>query len=539
MGWNKILQSLRWSWAGSPMENAKLIWRGGQVLIKNCLCLLVAATGFFTGCLAQAQTLGTLHYFSETNDNGFGVETNGDGANPAASLILYSNRLYGTTANGGTNGTGTLFAVSLDGANFTILHTFGSGVESTFNFTNADGALPEAGLLFCGNRLYGTASHGGLFGSGTIYAVNTDGTGFTNIYSFTAASSQSSGYSNSDGAFPLSGLISWQGTLYGTTARGGVGGVGTVFAVTTNGMVFTNLHSFASFPTSSPFTNADGGSPYAGLIRCSNTLYGTTTFGGSAGLGTIFSLKTNGTDFTNLWVFGNLTNGAYPYGGLVLCSNVLYGTTYQGGIGDGTVFAVDTDGTDFHTLHTFNASDTNDSANPGSGLVLAGNTLFGTTVYGAWYPTESGSGSGSGKIFAVNMDGTGYTNLQTFAPLLPPSYFPPPYTNSSGANPDAGVVLAGDTLYGTTSGGGISGNGTIFSLNLAPSLNISISGPQVVLAWPEWAPNFGLQATTNLTWPAWTNISTLPAVVNGLDTVTDFPATFQEYYRLIQQTNSS
>src|SRR6266446_1955021 len=81
---------------------------------------------------------------------------------------------------------------------------------------NSDGAYPNAGLILSGNTLYGTARLGGSSGAGTVFAVNTAGTGFTTLYSFTAASTNSSGaYTNSDGAFPLAGLILSGDTLYG------------------------------------------------------------------------------------------------------------------------------------------------------------------------------------------------------------------------------------------------------------------------------------------------------------------------------------
>ena len=78
---------------------------------------------------------------------------------------------------GGSSGNGTVFAVNTDGTGFTTLHSFTGG---------SDGADPNAGLILSGNTLYGTASHGGSSGNGTVFAVNTDGTGFTNLHSFTA-----------------------------------------------------------------------------------------------------------------------------------------------------------------------------------------------------------------------------------------------------------------------------------------------------------------------------------------------------------------
>ena len=113
-------------------------------------------------------------------------------------------------------------------------------------YTNSDGAVPYAGLVLSGNTLYGTANSGGTFGNGTVFAVNTDGTGFTNLHSFTATAPVLRLYTNSDGANPWAGLILSGNTLYGTALCGGSSGNGTVFAVNTDGTGFTNLHSFTA-----------------------------------------------------------------------------------------------------------------------------------------------------------------------------------------------------------------------------------------------------------------------------------------------------
>ena len=77
-----------------------------------------------------------------------------------------------------------------------------------------------------------------------------------------------------------------------------------------------------------------------------------------------------------------------------------------------------------------------------NGLILSSNTLYGTTV--------SGGKWGSGTVFAINSDGTGFTNLHNFTyPYTPIFYIPG--TNSDGAYPQAGLVLSGNTLYGTAS----------------------------------------------------------------------------------------
>ena len=59
----------------------------------------------------------------------------------------------------------------------------------------------------------------------------------------------------------------------------------------------------------------------------------------------------------------------------------------------------------------------------------------------------SGGSSGNGTVFAVNTDGTGFTNLHSFTAASTNGLIPS--TNSDGANPEAGLILSGNTLYGT------------------------------------------------------------------------------------------
>jgi uncharacterized repeat protein (TIGR03803 family) len=141
------------------------------------------------------------------------IPINFDGANPIGGLILSNDALYGTTATGGSSDAGTVFAVHTDGTGFTVLHDFTGGI---------DGANPRAGLILSGNSLYGAAFAGGSWGWGEVFAVNTDGAEFTNLYSFTG---------RMDGANPIGGLVLSSNTLYGTTRNGGASGRGTVFSL--------------------------------------------------------------------------------------------------------------------------------------------------------------------------------------------------------------------------------------------------------------------------------------------------------------------
>ena len=249
---------------------------------------------------------------------------------------------------------------------FTTLHNFTASTGSFPNVTNSDGASPFGQLLLSGDTLYGAALSGGSSGNGTVFKINTDGSGFTNLYSFTGGN---------DGANPEGNLILSGNTLYGAAPEGGSLGYGTVFAVNTNGTSFTNLHSFA--------INSDGANSVGGLILSGNTLYGTTIRGGgNSGIGTMFAVNTNGTSFAKLITFFIGNDAANPEAGLILSGNTLFGTTYQGGSSGlgtlGTVFAVNTDGAGFTILHNFPVAPygtNSDGAQPYACLILSGNRL--------------------------------------------------------------------------------------------------------------------------------------------------------------------
>ena len=200
--------------------------------IKNLFLMpaLMAGLSLMLAGRVAAQTFSNLHSFGPmTNDpSDFYAEINSDGLHPEGSLILSGKTLYGTTSLGTPSGSGAVFAVNIDGSGFTNLHVFAVSVFNGFNShnTNADGVEPSAGLILSGNTLYGTTSQGTSAGVGTVFAVNTDGTGFTNLYNFTGTN---------DGTHPVAALLLSGNTLYGTTSGGGAFGYGTVFAVNTNG----------------------------------------------------------------------------------------------------------------------------------------------------------------------------------------------------------------------------------------------------------------------------------------------------------------
>jgi uncharacterized repeat protein (TIGR03803 family) len=486
-----------------------------------------------------AQTFTTLHSFTSGTTNSSGLITNSDGS-AIGNLLLSGSTLFGTAYGGGVWGNGTIFSLNIDGTGFRILHTFtaSSGYGPVATYTNNDGAGPNGGLFLSGSTLYGVASYGGLSGNGTVFALNTDGTGFKVLYSFTGFNDATNGPdgTNADGAIPYGSVIFSSNRLYGVAAWGGNSDRGTVFSLGVDGTDFSALYSFTTAPVAFG-TNSDGVEPTGRLALSGDVLYGTAQKGGDWGEGTVFAVNTNGT-FTNLHSFQGTNGGAVPINGLLLSGSTLYGTTQFGGVtetvsgpaftGSGTAFRVKTDGSDFTTLHNFTArtSITNsDGADPVAGLTLSGNTLYGAAALGGVWD--------SGTLFALNTDGTGFTVLHSFAA-----------SNNGGPNSDGFVpvgklILSGNTLFGTTGYGGSSGNGTVFKISFAPHLSVTRSAEEFVLSWPTNYAGFDysgytLQSATDLASPVWTTNLLAPVVVNGQSIVTNPISGAQKFFRLSQ-----
>lgn len=107
-------------------------------------------------------------------------------------------------------------------------------------------------MILSGNTLYGTTRYGGGSGNGTVFAVNNNGNGFTNLHSFTAVFSPND--TNSDGANPETGLIISGNTLCGTAYLGGTNGEGTVFSLTVPGpplltLILSGSNVILTWPT--------------------------------------------------------------------------------------------------------------------------------------------------------------------------------------------------------------------------------------------------------------------------------------------------
>jgi uncharacterized repeat protein (TIGR03803 family) len=346
--------------------------------------VLSGGTLFGTTISGGSANAGTVFAVS-TNGTGFRVlhtfPSSSEGT-PYSQLLLVGDTLYGTA--GGWPG--SVFSLSTNGVTFKLLHSFTtpSGSSSFLGFpTNSDGCAPFGGLILSGETLYGTASRGGATsGQGTVFALGTNGMGFRTLHSFTVAT---------DGGSPTATLILRSNMLYGTL-EGTDAYEGGIFALSTNGTGFTILHAFTG--------GSEGAWPWAGVIMSGETLFGTASgatsisINGNGIQGAVFRLKVDGTDFTNLHLFTlstgpDLTNtdGEVPQGTLLLEGDTLYGIATVGGAGSGgTLFTVKTNGTGFTVLYNFSGPGPSiNGHNPMGGMILSGNTLYGTTARGGTF----------------------------------------------------------------------------------------------------------------------------------------------------------
>ncbi len=352
----------------APAETTSVVW---YMLFDSSYAELISAYG------KVAARFVLLHSFTGTND----------GLDPEAGLALGNDgKLYGTTRAGGANNGGTVFKVSPDGTGFTTYACF----------LGSNGFAPVDTLVLNTNdgNFYGTTGNGGAGDKGMIFRTIPTG-GSSNLFSF----------SGSDGANPAARLVlGGDGNWYGTTQQGGSDNLGTVFKLSTDGTdLGTDLDTLATF------TGDNGANPGPLTPGDDGNLYGTTQSGGANGLGTIFKITTSGV-LTTLASF-NGTNGANPYGGIIPGTDGnFYGTTCGGGAGynglafsgNGTVFKTTANGA-LTTLALFNGAN---GAHPKAILLRGSDGNF----YGL---TQQGGDYDLGTVFQMTPDG-GLTNLVVF-----------------------------------------------------------------------------------------------------------------------------
>ena len=417
-----------------------------------------------------------------TNDFGTVYKINTDGSDfevlkqfsewegrcPCGGLAIAGTTLYGTTRYSGRDGFGTLFKINIDGSGFAVLKQFDGN----------DGGNISASLLLDGSTIYGATCGGSLADvDGLLFKMNVDGNGYTILKRFT----------NRPGCVMAPGSLALVGTtLYGTTYFGGADNQGTVYQINTDGSGYAKLRVFSG---GSDVANPSewGGLGGAVPVVSDGKLYGTTSRGGFLDHGVVFSLalptgapailhppqsQTVGVGYPVVFTVEAAGSPALTYQWFFDITNAVTGETNAqldlasarpADAGAYTVVVSNAFGVvtstvatltvsvlpHFSLLHTFNG---NNGWNANGTLTVSGSTLYGTTAWGGIGYAPPGS-FGYGEVFRIETNGDGFTVLKQFTRM------------ADGGDPFAGLALSGTTLYGMTAGGGSNDFGTVFEIS--------------------------------------------------------------------------
>jgi uncharacterized repeat protein (TIGR03803 family) len=431
--------------------------------------------------MVLAQTGLRAQTFSDLYDfnNIFYSTTNQTQFQPVGNLVVSTGVLYGTAGSGGLSPAyGGVYSINSDGTGFKTLYNF--------DISPADSLTLLSGILYA-------PTYAGA-GTGNIISLSTNGGPAKLVYQFTG---------KGDGAFPIA-ITSYGNMLYGTTLfSNSYSGPGTIYSIDTNGDNFTVLHTFDQL---------QGGE---WLTISSGTLYGSAENGnGGSNPSTndiLFSISTDGENYTNLYTF---TDGTLA-GWLIIDQGMLYGIGQSKVVG-GYIFSMETNGSNFSVLHVFTNSTPNDL------IMLDDNLLCGTSTGGGLYD--------GGTIFSMKTDGSGYNVL----------YNVPEYGGMAGLGA-SGLVSNGDTLLGTIQDGGTNGWGSIYGLNLAPTIqSVTSTNEYLNMVWNAASgAYYQIQYSTNITCTNWLDLGGIFTATNQTISIADPIIGTQRFYRLIYQPYSN
>ncbi|MBI3849668.1 MAG: hypothetical protein HY298_05175 [Verrucomicrobia bacterium] len=464
-------------------------------------CSAALVLGTMIVCSAASQTARAEYAFQSFYE----FPSSGTGPKYPFCRLVQGNdgNFYGTSRFGGSNGLGCVFKIKAAGV-----------VTPLVSFNGTNGNNPFGGLMLATDgMLYGTTQQGGtnsgMFGgNGTVFRITTNGV-LTTLFSF----------NGTNGSGPNGPLA--QGSdesLYGTTPEG-TNGLGTIFRISLGGSLIWSLS----------FNGTNGSNPLFGLAQGTDgDFYGTTGYGGSnfagayTGNGTVFKVTTNGLLTTLVWFNG--ANGSRPYAGLALGSDGnFYGTTPTGGtFSNGTVFKMTPDG----TLNTLASFDGTNGKRPFSGVAQgADGKFYGVTSHGT-LNTNSAFGE-VGTIYSVTTNGV----------LIVVARF----DGTNAQNPFAELTLAHDgNLYAVTGdvarNPSLDGNvGLFFRLAQVPQItSLTQSNGNIGLSWSSFTNGtYRVEHTSSLSAANWTPLLPDFTATNNTSSYIDSPVGDAErYYRV-------
>ena len=414
--------------------------------------LTLAMAGFLTiGAtnLAQAQTYKVIYNFAG------GL----DGSEPTSGLTRDAGgKLYGTTFQE-NQGTGTLYRLVPKSGGWLLnpLYMFTGYADGGIPYSRL--IFGPDGILY-GTTGYGGVPGpcpppwGGRPGCGTVFNLRPTPTRPTSALSPWIENVIFDFDGSTGGSNPYGGDIKFDqaGNLYGATYNGGTGcgnGCGIIYKLTPSGGSWTEtiVHTFTE--------GGDGLHPWSGvIIDKDGNLYGTTVYGGAYNFGTIYELSPSGSGWTEtiLYSFTGGADGGNPYADLIFdpSGNIYGATTFGGSGGGGTAFSLTPSqgGWSFNTIYSFSGPAGKFSNGPFASLTMdkAGN-LYGTThADGPYF-------AGGAFKLTPGSGGWTYTSLHDFTNGLDGGF---PRSNL--------IFDASGNLYGTASTGGSNNYGVIFEI---------------------------------------------------------------------------
>lgn len=299
-------------------------------------------------------------------------------------------------------------------------------------------------------------------------------------------------------ALAIAGLLTAQvPQLWGVTTSGGAHGLGTIFHVDGDGSDYATVFSFDTI---------DGGSPEGGLCYADGRLYGMATLYGANSMGTLFSYDPNGAGFHKIMDF-NATNGGLAWGSMIRGTDgLLYGTTYQGGGSGGSIFRLDPANDNYTILRTL------DQATDGGAVTDrlyqgSDGVLFGTCAYGG--------ANGHGTVFRYVPGTNTFNKLSDF-------------DGTNGSTPYGRLCEGTDgLLYGMTYEGGTQNKGVLYSVDpgtgdLTKRLDFTGANGQSPWGSLERAQDGTLYGSTTLGGPSTGSLFSFDPTTNTLTTLHSF-----------------
>ncbi len=301
------------------------------------------------------------------------------------------------------NGETAIYSIMSDGSNYQILHLFGTA-ES-----------PQGQMFLINNRLYGVTSVGGENNRGVIYEYDIATRSFNKLHHFTREMGS-----------PGSALVLQDLILYGTCDE-------CVFRYNLANNSMSTLHEFQE----------EEGAVIEGLTLIGDTLYGAAVLGGLRDVGTLFSVKTDGSGFKVLHDFGTSIMGRLPSSSLSSINGQVYGVSNFGATNfSGALFNYD----------------------PETGIISRVEALSeetGRSVYDRMVEFSDG------YIYCVTGDLglNGYGTIFKFSPIDGEVIKIHDSSNAIGLPQGQLLEAPNGEIYGLTSTGGDYGNGVLYKIN--------------------------------------------------------------------------